>query len=79
MILFAGLTLLILIITRRGSQWRLPLALALLSEIIPELTDHLGGWDDWTDLFANIAGVGVAILMWIRLPFFKRFQQQPIG
>lgn len=75
--LFTGLTLLILIITGQGSQWRLPLALALLSEIIPELTDHLGGWDDWGDLITNILGVGLAVLVWLRLPFLKRFQQTP--
>jgi len=74
--LFTGLTLLILIITGHGSQWRLPFALALLSEIIPELTDHLGGWDDWEDIFANIVGVGIALMLWVRLPFLKRFQQE---
>ena len=74
--LFTGLTLLILIITGRDSQWRLPLALAFLAEIVPELTDHLGGWDDWADLISNIAGVGIAVLLWLRLPLLKRFHIQ---
>jgi hypothetical protein len=73
LLLFTGLTLLILTITGRGSQWRLPLALALLSEIIPEMTDHHGGWDDWVDLASNLAGVGLAVLLWFRLPVMKRF------
>lgn len=77
LVLFTGLTLLVLIITGKGSQWRLPLALACLAELVPELTDHLGGWDDWGDLIANLSGVGLAVLLWFRLPFLKRFHQKP--
>lgn len=77
LVLFTGLTLSVLIITGQGSQWRLPLALAILAELVPELTDHLGSWDDWGDLIVNLTGVGLAVLLWIRIPFLKRFQQLP--
>lgn len=73
-VLFTGFTLTFLIVTGSKSQWPFPLALALLAEIIPELTDHLGGWDDWLDLASNLAGVGIALLLWSRLPILQRFQ-----
>ena len=70
--LFIGVTLLILFVTGRGNQWRIPLALAVLSELVPELMDHLGGWDDWADVLQNFAGVGLALLIWKRLPTLRR-------
>ncbi len=68
LVLFAGVTWLFLAITGSASQWRLPLALAILAEVVPELIDHLGGWDDWFDLASNLAGVGLAVLVWCRVP-----------
>jgi hypothetical protein len=73
--LFTAITLLILIITGHRDKWPLPFALAILSELVPELTDHLGGWDDWADLFQNIAGVALAVFLWARLGFLRRFAQ----
>lgn len=75
--LFIGVTLLILFMTGRGNQWRIPLVLAVLSELVPELTDHLGGWDDWTDVLQNFAGVGLAVLVWKRLPALRRLSMSP--
>lgn len=74
LVLFTGVTLAFLAITGSASQWRLPLALALLSEVVPELTDHLGGWDDWLDLVSNLAGVGLAVLAWRKLPLPGRIR-----
>ena len=76
LVLFTGLTLTVLIITGQSSQWRLPLAIALLSEIVPELVDRQGGWDDWIDVITNISGVGLAVLLWVRLPILKRLHQK---
>jgi len=70
--LFIGITLMVLFLTGRGNQWRIPLALAVLSELVPELTDHIGGWDDWADVLQNFAGVGLAVLVWKRLPVLRR-------
>lgn len=75
--LFIAITLLILIITGHDDKWPLPLALAILSELIPELTDHLGGWDDWADVLQNIAGVAIAIILWTRLGFLQRLSRMP--
>ena len=75
--LFIGITLLVLFLTGRGNQWRIPLALAVLSELVPELADHLGGWDDWADLFQNFAGVGLAVLLWKHLPALRRLSAFP--
>ena len=70
--LFIGVTLMVLFLTGRGYQWRLPLALAVLAELVPEVTDHFGGWDDWADLLQNFAGVGLAGLLWKRVPMLRR-------
>ncbi len=77
--LFIGITLMVLFLTGRGNQWRVPLALAVLAELIPELTDHLGGWDDWTDVLQNFAGVGLAVLLWKRIPLLRRISNIPDG
>jgi len=61
---YAGFTFLILLITGQGRQWPLPLAVAILSELVPAILDHIGDWDDWTDLFQNTAGVALAVLAW---------------
>lgn len=73
--LFLAMTLLFLVITGNERQWPLPLALAILSELVPELTDHLGGWDDWTDVFQNIAGVALAVFLYVRLKFLQALSQ----
>ncbi|MEM9236037.1 MAG: hypothetical protein AAGB14_04610 [Verrucomicrobiota bacterium] len=63
-VLFASFTLGFFALTGNASQWRLPLAIAVLAELVPQLTDRHGGWDDWTDLVANLIGVGIALLAW---------------
>ncbi len=75
--LFTSITLLVLFLTGRGNQWRVPLALAVLSELIPELNSHLGGWDDWSDVLQNFAGVGLAVLLWKYLPILRRLSSFP--
>ncbi|MGB6223619.1 hypothetical protein [Haloferula sp.] len=76
-VLFTGFTLIFFAATGRGSLWPFPLTLAMLAEVIPELTDHLGGWDDWVDLASNLAGVGIAVLLWSRLPILRRLHNPP--
>lgn len=73
--LFTAITLLILTLTGDRRQWRLPFALAILSELIPELNDHLGDWGDINDLLQNITGVGLGLLLWKRIPFLQRTEK----
>ncbi len=69
--LFLAITLFILVITGNQRHWPLPLALAILSEFVPELTDHLGGWDDWADVVQNIVGVALAVFLYTKLRFLQ--------
>lgn len=66
--LFGCFSFSLLTISGRAGVWKLALAVAILSEVIPEFVDHTGASDDWFDLGANMLGVALALLLWRWFP-----------
>ena len=73
----AALTLAVLLITGSGSQYVLPLAVAVLSELVPELRDRFGDWADWGDILQNLGGIGIAMLVWTLVSRWHRRRRVP--